>query len=60
MLAGYDDDRVDRQVLAAALWLSGCLNANSVLHMLHASADARPAVLAGLRQRADDLAGLVT
>jgi Ser/Thr protein kinase RdoA (MazF antagonist) len=59
MLAGYDDDRVDRQVLAAALWLSGCLNANSVLHMLHASADARPAVLAGLRQRADDLAGLV-
>jgi Ser/Thr protein kinase RdoA (MazF antagonist) len=59
VLAGYDDDRVDREVLAAVLWLSGCLNANSVLHMLHASADARPAVLAGLRQRADDLAGLV-
>jgi Ser/Thr protein kinase RdoA (MazF antagonist) len=59
VLAGYDDDRVNREVLAAGLWLSGCLNANSVLHMLHASADARPAVLAGLRQRADDLAALV-
>jgi aminoglycoside phosphotransferase (APT) family kinase protein len=59
ILAGYDDGLVDRALLGAILWLSGCLNANSVLHMLHASADARPAVLAGLRQRADDLAGLV-
>ena len=31
VLAGYDDDRVDREVLAAVLWLTGCLNANSVL-----------------------------
>ncbi len=59
VLAGYGDDRVDRDVLAAVLWLSGCLNANSVLHMLHASADVRPAVLAGLRARADALFALV-
>jgi aminoglycoside phosphotransferase (APT) family kinase protein len=59
VLAGYDNDRVDRDVLAAVMWLSGCLNANSVLHMLHASADARPAVLARLRARADSLFALV-
>ncbi|MDQ1509992.1 MAG: hypothetical protein QOG50_1836 [Actinomycetota bacterium] len=59
VLAGYDDDSVDRDVLAAVMWLSGCLNANSVLHVLHASADARPAVLAALRERADVLAALV-
>jgi aminoglycoside phosphotransferase (APT) family kinase protein len=59
VLAGYADDAVDRDVLSAALWLTGCLNANSVLHMLHASANARPAVLAGLRARADALAALV-
>ena len=59
VLAGYGDDGVDRDVLAAGLWLTGCLNANSVLHMLHASADARPAVLAALRERADVLAALV-
>jgi len=59
VLAGYADDRVDRDVLAAVMWLSGCLNANSVLHVLHASADARPAVLAALGQRADALAALL-
>jgi aminoglycoside phosphotransferase (APT) family kinase protein len=59
VLAGYDDSRVDRDVLAAVMWLSGCLNANSVLHVLHASADARPAVLAALHERADVLAALV-
>ena len=59
VLAGYGDAGVDRDVLAAALWLVGCLNANSVLHMLHASAGARPAVLAALRGRADVLAALV-
>ena len=59
VLAGYGDDRVDRDVLAAVMWLAGCLNANSVLHMLYASADARPAVLAGLRARADALFALV-
>ena len=59
VLAGYGDD-VDRDVLAAVLWVTGCLNANSVLHMLHASTDARPAVMAGLRERADTLAALVT
>jgi aminoglycoside phosphotransferase (APT) family kinase protein len=59
VLAGYGDDSVDVDVLAAVLWLSGCLNANSVLHMLHASADARPAVLAGLRERADSLFALL-
>ena len=63
VLAGYDDGGVDhvidRDVLAAVMWLTGCLNANSVLHMLHASADARPAVLAALRARADSLEALV-
>jgi Ser/Thr protein kinase RdoA (MazF antagonist) len=59
VLAGYDDDRVDREVLAAMLWLTGCLNANSVVRTLHASADARPAMLAGLRERADSLEALV-
>lgn len=60
VLAGYGDDGVDRDVLAAVLWLTGCLNANSVLHMLHASADARPVVLAALRERADALFALVS
>ena len=59
VLAGYDDSGVDRDVLSAVMWLSGCLNANSVLHVLQASAAARPAVLAGLRKRADSLAALV-
>ncbi len=59
VLAGYGGEGVDRGVLAAAMWLTGCLNANSVLHMLHASADARPAVLALLRGRADALFALV-
>jgi aminoglycoside phosphotransferase (APT) family kinase protein len=59
VLAGYADDLVDGHVLAAVMWLSGCLNANSVLHVLHASADARPAVLAALRDRADALAALL-
>jgi Ser/Thr protein kinase RdoA (MazF antagonist) len=60
VLAGYGDDGLDRGALAAALWLTGCLNANSVLHMLHASAGARPAVLAALRERADALLTLVS
>jgi aminoglycoside phosphotransferase (APT) family kinase protein len=59
LLEGYGDAGVDHEELAAVLWVTGCLNANSVLHMLHASADARPAVIAGLRDRADRLAALV-
>jgi aminoglycoside phosphotransferase (APT) family kinase protein len=59
VLAGYGGDGVDRDGLAAIMWLTGCLNANSVLHMLHASAGARPAVLAGLRERANSLFTLV-
>jgi aminoglycoside phosphotransferase len=59
VLAGYDDSRVDQEVLSAVMWLSGCLNANSVRHVLQASADVRPAVLAALRERADTLAALL-
>lgn len=59
VLAGYGDDGLDRGALAAALWLTGCLNANSVVHTLHASVGNRPAVLAALRERADVLAALV-
>jgi Ser/Thr protein kinase RdoA (MazF antagonist) len=59
VLEGYGDEGVDRDALAAVLWVTGCVNANSVLHMLHSSADARPVVLAGLRERADTLAAMV-
>lgn len=60
VLEGYGADGVDRDAPAGAMWLAGCLNANSVLHRLHALADARSVVMAGLRDRADALATLVT
>jgi aminoglycoside phosphotransferase (APT) family kinase protein len=59
VLAGYGEAGIDRDVLAAVLWVTGCLNANSVLHVLHAAVDARSTVLAALRTRADALAALV-
>jgi Ser/Thr protein kinase RdoA (MazF antagonist) len=59
VLAGYGDRELDRERLADLLWLTGCLNANSVEHIIAAPRAERPAVVAHLESRADTLAGLV-
>jgi hypothetical protein len=58
VLAGYGKRELDRERLADLLWITGCLNANSVEHMLAAPPAERPAVVAHLESRADTLASL--
>jgi hypothetical protein len=55
---GYAAPAIDRQRLADLLWLTGCLNANSVNHMLAAAPSDRATVVAHLEHRADTLAAL--
>jgi aminoglycoside phosphotransferase len=55
VLHGYGDADVDRDALRDLLWITGCLNANSVNAIIAAPADALPK----LEHRADTLADLL-
>jgi aminoglycoside phosphotransferase (APT) family kinase protein len=59
VLRGYGDVDGRREVLAAQLWITNCLNANSVLRVLRSERPERAALIAALERRADDLAALV-
>jgi aminoglycoside phosphotransferase (APT) family kinase protein len=59
VLSGYEKGDLDRARLADLLWITGCLNANSVNHILAAPPQDRGAVVAALEHRADTLATLV-
>lgn len=59
VLRGYGVDSVDREWVADVLWMSGCLNGNSVLRVLGAASEQRPMLLAAFETRADALAALV-
>ncbi len=58
VLRGYGGD-VDREVLAARLWMTSCLNGNSVLRVQRAAPRERGRLLDALRARADQLAGAI-
>ena len=59
VLRGYGPVADGRDLLAAQLWITGCLNANSVLRVLRFESGERAALLNMLERRADELATLV-
>jgi len=59
VLGGYGEVGEGRDVLAAQLWITGCLNANSVVRVLRCEPGERAALIAELERRADELAALV-
>jgi Ser/Thr protein kinase RdoA (MazF antagonist) len=58
VLRAYDE-HVDREVLAAQLWVAGCLNGNSALRVRRAARREQAHLLRALVGRADRLADLV-